>query len=107
MEIKFKIPFSGRGHHYNEEEIATVVECMKNADPQTQGRYQQEFETKFAKQFGLAKSFAVNSCASALELSAILTRVGPGDEVICPAHTFAVSAIPFARRGAKIVWADI
>jgi dTDP-4-amino-4,6-dideoxygalactose transaminase len=31
----------------------------------------------------------------------------PGDEVIIPAHTFAASAIPFARAGAKLVWADI
>ena len=29
------------------------------------------------------------------------------DEIIIPAHTYCASAIPFARNGAKIVWADI
>ena len=27
--------------------------------------------------------------------------------MIIPAHTYCASAIPFARNGAKIVWADI
>ena len=29
------------------------------------------------------------------------------DEVICPAHTYAASAYPFAKHGAKLVWCDI
>ena len=29
------------------------------------------------------------------------------DEIIIPAHTYCASAIPFAKRGAKIIWADI
>jgi perosamine synthetase len=110
MEVKqnnWKVPWSGRGHDFTQEEIAVVVEAMNNADPLTQGRYQVEFEKKFASKFGLKSAFAINTCASALELSAVLCRIKPGDEVIIPAHTFAVSAIPFARRGAKIKWADI
>jgi len=107
MEVNLKVNWSGRGHFYTDEEIQTVVSAMKEADPQTQGKYQAAFEKKFSEKFQLPPSFAVTSCAAALELSAILTRIGPGDEVICPAHTFAVSAIPFARQGAKLKWADI
>ena len=102
-----KVPWSGRGSMYTDEEIATVVEAMRNADPQTQGRYQLEFERAFAAYTGSAHAFAVTSCTAALELAALLCMLRPGDEVIMPAHTFAASAIPFLRTGAVLVWADI
>jgi perosamine synthetase len=103
----FSIPWSGRGSVYTEEEIATVVEAMRNADPQTQGRYQAEFEQTFSAFSGSPHAFAVTSCTAALELTALLCRLEPGDEVIIPAHTFAASAIPFARAGGRLIWADI
>ena len=37
----------------------------------------------------------------------MLLNFKKGDEVIIPAHTYCASAIPFARQGAKIIWADI
>jgi dTDP-4-amino-4,6-dideoxygalactose transaminase len=81
--------------------------AMKTADPLTQGKYLKEFEQKFAEYLGVKNCFAVSSCTAALELSAILSGLGKEDEVVIPAHTFCASAIPFARTGAKIVWADI
>ncbi|PCI40930.1 MAG: aminotransferase [Rhodospirillaceae bacterium] len=102
-----KVPWSGRGLTYTEEEIATVVEAMRAADPLTQGHYQSEFEDRFKTYTQANHAFAVSSCTAALELSALLCDLGPDDEVILPAHTFAATAIPFARTGAKLVWADI
>jgi dTDP-4-amino-4,6-dideoxygalactose transaminase len=102
-----KIPWSGRGTTYTEDEIAAVVEAMRTADPQTQGRFQAEFERRFAEYVDSPHAFAVTSCTAALELAALLCRLEPGDEVVLPAHTFAASAIPFARTGARLVWADI
>lgn len=104
---EFKIPWSGRGSVYTDEEIAAVVDAMRCADPQTQGRYQVEFERAFADISGQPNSFAVTSCTAAIELAAMLCRLADGDEVILPAHTFAASAISFARTRAKLVWADI
>lgn len=46
------------------------------------------------------------SCTSALEMSALLAGIGPGDEVIMPSFTFVSTANPFLLRGAKIVFAD-
>mgnify|MGYP002623398646 CR=1 FL=1 len=65
------------------------------------------FERDFQQFVGSADAVAVNSCTSALELAAMLSGIGPGDEVILPAHTFVASAVPFARTGAKLRWADI
>ena len=65
------------------------------------------FEKDFTRFVGCADSVAVSSCTSALELAAILAGLGPGDEVIMPAHTFVATAVPFARHGVTIRWADI
>lgn len=102
-----RIPWSGRGMVYDDGDIAAVVDAMRNADPQTQGRYQAEFEAAFAAFSGSPHTFAVSSATAALELAALSCRLGPGDEVVIPAHTFAASAIPFARTGARLLWADI
>jgi dTDP-4-amino-4,6-dideoxygalactose transaminase len=105
--LTFKIPFSGRGHDYTEEEISAVADAMRKADPLTQGIYQEEFQKKFSVYNENTNCFALSSCTAALEMAALLCRLKPGDEVIIPAHTFCATAISFARTGANIVWADI
>jgi len=47
------------------------------------------------------------SCTAALELSALLLDLQPGDEVIVPSFTFVSSANAFAVMGARIVFVDI
>lgn len=47
------------------------------------------------------------SCTAALEMTAILTEVGKGDEVIMPSYTFVSTANAFALRGASIRFVDI
>lgn len=107
MEKK-QIPWSGVGDTYTEEEIKKVCDIMRSTrDTFTQGRYQQEFEEAFKSFNGCRFSFAVSNCTAALELAALLSGLGPDDEVIIAGHTFCATAIPFARTGAKIVWADI
>jgi len=105
--MNFKVQWSGRGLAYTPAEIQTVVRVMKKADPLTQGPFLSGFEKKFSEQHQRIPCFGVTNCAHALELCAVLSRIGPGDEVIIPAHTYCASAIPFGRTGAKIVWADI
>ena len=102
-----KINWSGRGHDYTAEEIAEVTHVMQESNPLTQGLYQDEFEKKFKTYIGAKSAFAVSSCTAALELSAISCELSENDEVIIPSHTYAATAIPFARTGAKIKWADI
>ncbi|MFH1772653.1 MAG: DegT/DnrJ/EryC1/StrS family aminotransferase [Candidatus Omnitrophota bacterium] len=103
----FRIPWSGRSLACTDEELDFILDVIKNADPLTQGKYLKQFEAEFAKYNSTPNSFAVSNCTNALDLAAILSGVKKGDEVIIPAHTFCAAAIPFARTGAKIVWADI
>lgn len=106
-EIDFKIDWSGKAFDYTQEEIGTVIEAMQQADPLTQGKHLKRFEEAFAKYTGTAHAFAVANCTNALDLAATLTGLGKHDEVIIPAHTFCATAIPFARTGARVAWADI
>ncbi len=48
-----------------------------------------------------------SSCTAALEMSALLIDIQPGDEVIMPSFTFVSTANAFALRGAKLVFIDI
>ncbi len=103
----FRINWSGRSFNYSEEEVSSIVNVMRNADPLTQGDYLKKFENDFAKYNGTENCFATANCTNALDLAAILSGLKKRDEVIIPAHTFCATAIPFARTGAKIIWADI
>jgi dTDP-4-amino-4,6-dideoxygalactose transaminase len=47
------------------------------------------------------------SCTAALEMSAMLLDLQPGDTVIVPSFTFTSTALAFAREGARIVFCDI
>jgi dTDP-4-amino-4,6-dideoxygalactose transaminase len=80
---------------------------MRECDPLTQGNNLINFENKFKEYIGAEHAFAVANCTNALDIAAVLSKIGPDDEVIMPAHTFCATAIPFARTGAVIKWADI
>jgi dTDP-4-amino-4,6-dideoxygalactose transaminase len=47
------------------------------------------------------------SCTHALEISAMLLDIKPGDEVIVPSFTFVSTASAFAMRGAEIKFIDV
>lgn len=105
MEYLVKSPAKQRP--YTEAEIAAVMRVMNSGKGQTQGEELAGFEAEFCQFTGAKHAFAVDNCTNALYLAATLCKVEAGDEVICPGYTFCASAIPFAKRGAKIVWCDM
>lgn len=52
------------------------------------------------------KCLLTTSCTDALEMSAILAGIEPGDEVIMPSYTFVSTANAFILRGAKVIFGD-
>lgn len=56
---------------------------------------------------GSQEALLTTSCTSALELSAMLLDLKPGDTVIVPSFTFVTTALAFAREGAQLLFADI
>jgi dTDP-4-amino-4,6-dideoxygalactose transaminase len=53
------------------------------------------------------QALLTHSCTAALELSALLIDLQPGDEVIMPSYTFVSTANAFVLRGAVPVFVDI
>jgi dTDP-4-amino-4,6-dideoxygalactose transaminase len=56
---------------------------------------------------GAAKALLTHSCTAALEMSALLLDIAPGDEVIMPSYTFVSTANAFVLRGAVPVFVDV
>lgn len=65
------------------------------------------FEREIASWLGVRHAIGVNSGTSALHLSALAAGIGPGDEVLVPAHTFIATAWGLLYAGAKPVLCDV
>jgi len=89
-----------------EEEIAEVVATLRSGWIGTGPRVQR-FECEFAGYVDSPHAVAVNSCTAALHLALLALGVGPGDEVIVPAMTFAATANVVVHTGARPVFADV
>ena len=91
--------------------LGTEIEYVKDAIARKHicgdGYYTKQCNALLEKYTGSAKALLTNSCTAALEMSALLSDIQPGDEVICPSYTFVTTASSFALRGAKIVFVDI
>lgn len=65
------------------------------------------FETRFAHWTGRLASVGVGSGTDALTLTLRAVGIGPGQEVIVPANTFAATAEAVLHVGAEPVFADV
>lgn len=105
--MSYRIPFSGRAHAYTAAEVTAVTEAMQHAAPLTQGPHRDAFEAAARHYTGSPHAFACCNATAALEMAAQLCRFKPGEEIVCPSHTFTASVYPFVKQGATVVWADI
>ena len=87
-------------------DIKAVVEALVSGWLTTGPRVA-EFEQAFAAHCGAAEGVAVNSGTAALHCAMRALGIGPGDEVIAPAITFAASANAALYEGATPVFADV
>jgi len=66
-----------------------------------------QFEQLFAGLHDARHGLAVANGSIGLELALLASGIGPGDEVIVPAHSFIATATAVARIGATPVFVDI
>ncbi len=88
------------------EDIEAVMEVLRSGWL-TMGPRIQEFERVFAERLRTRHAIAVSSCTAALHLAYLGAGVGPGDEVVVPAMTFAATAAAAIYCRATPVFADI
>lgn len=99
--INFNVP------PYVETAAKYIQECVKNQKICGDGPYTKKCSEWIEERTGTAKCLLTTSCTHATEMAALLTQVGPGDEVIMPAYTFVSTADAFVLRGATPVFVDI
>jgi perosamine synthetase len=90
----------------DEEDIQAVVEVLRS-DWLTTGPKVNEFEKIFADYVGTKEAVAVSSGTAALHAAMYALGIGPGDEVIVPAMTFAATANCVVFQGATPVFVDV
>ncbi|RFC55735.1 dTDP-4-amino-4,6-dideoxygalactose transaminase [Brumimicrobium aurantiacum] len=96
----FNKPYlTGKETHY-------IYEAVNSGKISGNGMFTQRCQNYFEEKYGFEKCLLTTSCTDALEMSAILCDIKPGDEVIIPSYTFVSTALAFVRQGAKIVFAD-
>jgi dTDP-4-amino-4,6-dideoxygalactose transaminase len=71
------------------------------------GPFTQKCHTFLSDKLGVALTLLTTSCTHALEMSALLLDLQPGDEVIVPSFTFVTSANAFVLHGATPVFVDV
>ncbi|MBI4657244.1 MAG: UDP-4-amino-4,6-dideoxy-N-acetyl-beta-L-altrosamine transaminase [Verrucomicrobia bacterium] len=98
------LPYSR--HLIDEDDVAAVTEVLRS-DWLTTGPKVAEFERRLADRVGTSEAVAVSSGTAALHTAMSALQIGPGDEVIVPAITFAASANCVLYRGGKPTFADV
>ena len=99
--INFNVPpYIGKEQDY----ITQAIESHKICGD---GQFTKKCNAWIEEKTGVSKALLVTSGSTALDMAAILTDVGPGDEVILPSYTFVSTANAFVLRGATIVFVDV
>ena len=83
-----------------------VLEALDSAQL-AQGPRVAAFEQTFAEFCGVPHAVAVNSGTAALHIALLAHGIGPGDEVIVPAFSFAATANVVLQAGATPVFVDV
>lgn len=89
------------------QELRFIAEAHANGHLAGNGHFSKACAGWLEDRIGSEKALLTHSCTAALEMAAILSGVGPGDEVIMPSFTFVSTANAFAMRGAVPVFVDI
>ncbi len=85
------------------KELAYIEEAHANGHLAGNGAFSKRCCAWLEERIGSRKALLTHSCTAALEMAAILSGVGPGDEVIMPSFTFVSTRerLRPARRDAR------
>ena len=88
-------------------ELSYIAEAHANGHLAGNGQFSKRCCAWLEERIGCQKALLTHSCTAALEMAAILSGVGVGDEVIMPSFTFVSTANAFVLRGATPVFVDV
>lgn len=88
-------------------ELDYLAEAVANGHISASGPFTSKVRDILKSRLGVADAILTTSCTDALEMAAMLLKLGPGDSVVLPSFTFSSTATAFARQGAKLKFCDI
>jgi dTDP-4-amino-4,6-dideoxygalactose transaminase len=100
-----RIPFnrpSIQGH-----EIDFIRSAVEHGHTSADGPFSAKVNALLQAETGARDVLLTTSCTAALEMSALLLDIGPGDTVVVPSFGFVTTALAYARQGARILFCDI
>jgi dTDP-4-amino-4,6-dideoxygalactose transaminase len=107
MAYRIKFVNPARNYQMIKDELdAAYFDVMIKGDLIDRDQLRQ-FEKNLAAFVGTKDAVGLNSGYDALHLSLRAAGIGPGDEVIVPAHTFVASASAIVNVGARPVLVDV
>lgn len=100
MQIPFSPPF------IDEDVLNEVIDSL-NSGWITTGPKVKQLEYEIEKLTSCERALCINSATSGLMIALKWFGIGPGDEVIIPAYTYAATALAVVHLGAKPIIVDI
>jgi len=99
--VPFNRPsFEGREYEY-------IAAAIASGHISGDGIFTKRCHQFLESEVGVTKALLTTSCTHALEMTALLLDIKPGDEVIMPSFTFVSTANAFVLRGATPVFIDV
>jgi len=96
---KYNIPFNKP--YWTYKELKYIKKALKRGWISGDGEFTKKVTELMEKTFNAKKVLLTPSCTSALEMTALLIDIKPGDEVILPTYTFTSTATAFVLFDVK------
>lgn len=102
---EYDVPFNRL--HTTGRELKYIEEAIGGTRLSSGGPFAARCNEWLEQATGCKRALLTHTCTGALEMAALLARVGPGDEVIMPSFSFVSTANAFVLTGATPVFVDI
>lgn len=89
------------------KELYYISQAIHNGYSAGDAAFTQKCHAFLEEALSVPRVLLTTSCTDALEMTALLLDIQPGDEVIVPSFTFVSTANAFVLRGARPVFVDI
>jgi len=103
--IAFDIPFNRA--YLTGNELENIARAHQVGQLSGDGPFTEKCSQFIERAINSPKTLLTHSCTAALEMTALLIDIKPGDEVILPSYTFVSTVNAFVLRGAIPVFVDI
>ena len=101
MRIPFNRPsLAGR-------ELEYIAEAVSSGHISGDGSFTGKCQGLLEQALGVSKALLTTSCTDALEMTALLLNLQPGEEVIVPSFAFVSTVNAYVLRGAQPVFCDV